>query len=110
MQASSRAVHASPIKPARYELESEVARGGMGVVYCARDKLADRRVAYKRLLVPKGRPHARFVALFQREYNTLAQLTHPAIVEVYEYGFDEVGPFYTMELLDGKGLLELAPL
>jgi tetratricopeptide (TPR) repeat protein len=97
-------------KHGRYELKAEVARGGMGVVYRAYDKLADREVAYKRLLVPETRTRARFVALFQREYNTLAQLAHPAIVDVFEYGFDEVGPFYTMELLDGEGLMELAPL
>jgi hypothetical protein len=94
----------------RYELKAEVARGGMGVVYRAFDRLGQREVAYKRLLTPESRSSARYAALFQREYNTLAQLEHPAIVDVYEYGFDEVGPFYTMELLDGKGLMELAPL
>jgi hypothetical protein len=101
---------ASPHTHGRYELKGEVARGGMGVVYRAFDKLAAREVAYKRLLVPEARARERFVALFQREYNALAQLTHPTIVDVYEYGFDEEGPFYTMELLAGQGLFELAPL
>jgi hypothetical protein len=104
---------AAPIAPARrgrYQLKAEIARGGMGIVYRAYDGLAEREVAYKRLLVPEARARARLVGLFQREYNTLAQLVHPAIVQVYEYGFDEEGPFYTMELLDGEGLLELAPL
>jgi tetratricopeptide (TPR) repeat protein len=111
MMKSSLSMAPSPTpKHGRYELKAEVARGGMGVVYRAHDKLADREVAYKRLMVPESRARARFVALFQREYNTLVQLAHPAIVEVYEYGFDEVGPFYTMELLDGQGLMELAPL
>jgi hypothetical protein len=101
---------AGAARQGRYELKAEIARGGMGAVYRAYDRLAEREVAYKRLLTPDARARARFAALFQREYNTLAQLAHPAIVEVYEYGFDEAGPFYTMELLDGHGLVDLAPL
>src|SRR5687767_4862877 len=96
--------------PARYELKSELARGGMGVVYRAFDGLAAREVAYKRLTVERESSRARFVALFEREYKTLSQLTHPAIVTAYEYGFDADGPYYTMELLTGRGLSELAPL
>ncbi|HMJ15351.1 MAG TPA: AAA family ATPase, partial [Polyangiaceae bacterium] len=49
-------------------------------------------------------------ALFQREFHTLSGLKHPRIIEVYDYGLDERGPYYTMELLGGKGLRELAPL
>jgi tetratricopeptide (TPR) repeat protein len=101
---------AAPRREGRYRLDGELARGGMGVVYRAFDLLAAREVAYKRLLVPENRGRERFVALFQREYNTLVQLAHPSIVEGYEYGFDEQGPFYTMELLAGQGLVELAPL
>ena len=41
-------------------------------------------------------------ALFEREYHTLAQLTHPRIIEVYDYGLTDAGPYYTMELLDGR--------
>ena len=44
------------------------------------------------------------VALFEREYHTLAQLAHPRIIEVYDYGIDDAGPYYTMELLDGGDL------
>lgn len=82
----------------------------MGVVYEASDRVVGRLVAYKRLLVTGQTSRAQATALFQREYNTLAQLAHPAIVEVYEYGNDELGPYYTMELLSGKDLLELAPM
>lgn len=94
----------------RYEMVAEIARGGMGVVYRAHDRLAARDVAYKRLQLPEPRQRARTVALFQREYNALAQLKHPVIVDVYEYGFDDEGPFYTMELLKGQDLFALAPL
>jgi len=95
---------------ARYEIKNELARGGMGVVYRATDRVVGREVAYKRLLVAESSSRPRAVALFQREYNTLAQLAHPAIVEVYEYGNDELGPYYTMELLSGEDLLALAPM
>jgi tetratricopeptide (TPR) repeat protein len=82
----------------------------MGIVYRATDHVVGRDVAYKRLLVTSSTSRARATALFQREYNTLAQLAHPATVEVYDYGNDEAGPYYTMELLSGKDLLELAPM
>ncbi|HEX6243816.1 MAG TPA: serine/threonine-protein kinase, partial [Polyangiales bacterium] len=94
----------------RYQLEAEIARGGMGVVYRAHDRLAQRHVAYKRLIVSSERQRAHWIALFQREYHTLTQLVHPAIVTAYEFGFDEQAPFYTMELLAGGGLTDAAPL
>jgi serine/threonine protein kinase len=94
----------------RYELRSELARGGMGVVYRVYDRLARREVAYKRLLREGKTSDAKRVALFEQEYNALAQLSHPNIVQVYEYGFDAKGPFYTMELLSGSDLYQRAPL
>ena len=48
--------------------------------------------------------------MFEREFHTLAGLKHPRIIEVYDYGVDERGAYYTMELLDGRDLRELAPL
>jgi hypothetical protein len=94
----------------RYELKRELARGGMGVIYLAHDKLAQRTVAYKRLTVAHKRGAARLAALFEREYNALAQLAHPNIVQVFEYGVDSAGPYYTMELLSGQDLFERSPL
>lgn len=95
---------------ARYELGRELAEGGVGVIVEAHDKLAQRAVAYKRLRVRSEATRARLTALFQREFDTLARLPHPNIVEVYDYGVDEQGPYYTMELLAGKDLAQLAPL
>jgi tetratricopeptide (TPR) repeat protein len=48
--------------------------------------------------------------LFEREYHTLAQLAHPAVIQVFDYGVDETGPHYTMEILDGHDLRKLAPV
>jgi serine/threonine protein kinase len=49
-------------------------------------------------------------ALFEREFYTLAQLSHPSVIEVYDFGVDDAGPFYTMELLEGGDLSTRAPL
>ena len=96
---------------ARYVLRREIGRGGVAVVHEAADRVTGRNVALKRLQ-PKEAPHdrERVVELFEREYHTLAQLAHPRIVGVYDYGVDELGPFYTMELLDGGDLQQLVPV
>jgi hypothetical protein len=47
---------------------------------------------------------------FEREFHALAQLSHPHIIEVYDYGLDAAGPYYTMELLEGGDLRERAPM
>jgi tetratricopeptide (TPR) repeat protein len=88
----------------RYAIEGSLGDGGMGSVYRALDNLSGARVALKRLVVPQERKREHFVALFEREYHTLAQLAHPSVIVVYDYGVDEAGPFYTMELLTGRDL------
>jgi len=93
----------------RYRILRELARGGVGAVYEAIDESTGRRVALKRLLkAAANRP--RLALLFEAEYDTLARLRHPHIVEVYDYGIDKRGPYFTMELLDGKDLSELEPV
>jgi hypothetical protein len=89
----------------RYTIQRALGRGGMAQVYEAIDAAnGGRRVALKRL---RDRKNAQ---LFEREFHALAQLAHPRVVEVYEFGIDETGPYYTMELLDGGDLHQLAPL
>ena len=78
----------------RYELESEIGRGGMGVVYAARDRDLDRRVALKVLDVPLA-----------GEAQLIARLEHPAIVPIYETGTLADGRvFYAMKLVAGAPL------
>ncbi|MDH5673208.1 MAG: protein kinase [Myxococcales bacterium] len=96
----------------RYILLEEIGAGGMAKVYAAHDCARDRRVALKRLS-PRGDSAAhieRCKELFEREFRTLAELSHPRIVEAYEYGFDGDRPYYTMELLDGGDLHDRTPL
>lgn len=94
----------------RYRLGRQLAEGGMGTILLAFDSFARREVAYKRLRVANESARPRVTALFEREYNTLSQLAHPNIVEVYDYGLDAEGPYYTMELLAGEDLAAAAPL
>ncbi len=88
----------------RYLVEDVVAEGGMGTIHRAFDQLASTYVAYKRFRLGVESQRARLTALFQREFDQLAQLNHPCIVKAYDFGFDELGPYYTMELLSGADL------
>ncbi|HEY6879463.1 MAG TPA: serine/threonine-protein kinase, partial [Polyangiales bacterium] len=90
----------------RYELGDELARGGMGVVYRAFDRATGRTLAFKRSLSHHGASRS----MLQREYQTLVTLRHPHIIQVYDYGVDDIGPYYTMELLDGVDLRAKCPL
>ena len=98
------------VSSARYERRELIARGGMSSIERAFDRMGQREVAYKRLHVSEPAARRRAAALFQSEYETLKRLVHPNIVEVFEFGYDEAGPYYTMELLSGSDLLRLSPL
>jgi serine/threonine-protein kinase len=95
----------------RHRVLGEIGRGGMARVYRVVDEVTGRELALKRL--HKGDDEKRYrqsAELFEREYRTLAQLSHPRVIEVYGYGVSEAGPYYTMELLDGGDLRERSPL
>jgi hypothetical protein len=95
----------------RYAIGNVLGRGGMAVVYRATDLTAARDVALKQLLLtPDAQHYAEHAGLFEQEFRTLAQLSHPRIIEVYDYGLGDEGPFYTMELLDGGDLRVRAPV
>jgi tetratricopeptide (TPR) repeat protein len=96
---------------ARYVVSALLGRGGMGRVYRVTDTGSGREVALKQLFLPaQDSARNEISALFEREFHTLAQLSHPRVIEVYDYGLDEKGPYYTMELLDGGDLRSLSPL
>jgi hypothetical protein len=94
----------------RYELREAIGRGGMAIVYRATDLASGSDLALKQLVLGAGENDSMFASLFEREFRTLAQLSHPRIIEVYDFGVDECGPFYTMELLEGGDLRQRAPL
>jgi len=93
----------------RYRIEECLGKGGMGAVYRVFDGVTDSKVALK-LLSEKASQSQTISSLFEREFYTLAQLAHPGIVEVYDFGVDEAGAYYTMELLDGEDFRKMAPL
>jgi hypothetical protein len=93
----------------RYRVDEVLGRGGMAVVYRVTDELSGKRLALKRLQ-PTAAQREAMAPLFEREYHTLSQLRHRCIIEVHAYGVDAEGPYYTMELLEGRDLREAAPL
>ncbi|HKP62856.1 MAG TPA: protein kinase [Polyangiales bacterium] len=94
----------------RYEVRALLGRGGMSFVYRVRDLVANREVALKQLVLPSSASKNVVGALFEREFHTLAQLRHPHVIDVYDYGLSDSSSYYTMELLDGGDLRERAPV
>jgi eukaryotic-like serine/threonine-protein kinase len=90
----------------RYELVSHVARGGMAQVYLAKDLLLDRPVALK-VLFPELSVDQAFVTRFRREAQAAANLSHPNIVSIYDWGEGERTYFIVMEYIDGRTLAQL---
>ena len=86
-----------------YYLLDQIGRGGMGVIYKARQVTLNRRVAIK-LVRPDELPSATLIQRFHLEAEAAASLHHPNIVPIYETGEHEGQHFFSMELIDGKGL------
>jgi serine/threonine-protein kinase len=92
-----------PKKIGRYEIKTEMGRGGMATVYHAYDPSFDRDVAIK--VLPREFLHdPQFHDRFQREIKTIALLEHPAIVPVYDVGEEDGMPFFVMRYMSGGSL------
>src|SRR6516165_9717486 len=86
-----------------YEVVASLGRGGMGIVYKARQLRLNRFIALKMLITGAyAGPHER--ARFQREAEAVASLRHANIVQGYDVGDHEGWPYFTMELLEGGSL------
>lgn len=94
-----------PTTKDRYVIEGELGRGGMGVVYCARDSVLDRLVALKALFPGLVGMEAT-VSRFRQEARVLARLTHPHIVQVYDFIETDEALFIAMELVHGQNLAD----
>ena len=93
----------------RYEIEREIGRGGMAIVYKAFDPRLDRAVAIK--LIQSGAFGSNIFGhireRFEREAKALAKLRHPNIVRVHDYGEHEGSPYLVMDYLEGATLKEV---
>lgn len=90
----------------RYQLRSQIARGGMTDVFLGHDTLLSRPVAIKRLF-PEFAADPSFVERFRREATAAANLNHPNIVAVYDWGSAEGTYYIVMEYIEGQSLAEL---
>jgi serine/threonine-protein kinase len=109
--ASATRVMPDPIRIAqRYQVIKPLGQGGMAHVYHVADAVSGRELALKQLSPQRDAHRDALVSQFEAEFNALAQLSHPRVIEVYDYGLTETGPFFTMELLDGGDLAERSPM
>lgn len=93
----------APTKIGRYEVKSELGRGGMATVYRAYDPSFDREVAIK--VLPREMLHdPQFRSRFERELKIVAALEHPAIVPVYDVGDADGQPYFVMRYMSGGSL------
>lgn len=96
-----------PLIAMRYLLTSEIARGGMGEIYLARDLQLRREVAVK-VLLARHAPHPEFALRFLEEARITGDLQHPGVVSVHEVGECADGrPYYAMQYVRGRGLDQL---
>ena len=95
-----------PEKIGRYEIKSELGRGGMATVYRGWDLLFEREVAVK--VLPRELLHSdpQFKLRFEREAKIIASLEHPSIVPVYDVGEDDGQPYFVMRYMSGGSLSE----
>jgi hypothetical protein len=93
----------TPPRFAGYELLAEIGRGGMGIVYKARQTTLDRVVALK-MILPGSLAGDDDLRRFHTEAESTARLLHPAIVRVHEVGLADGQHFYSMDYIDGPSL------
>ena len=86
-----------------YELQDELGRGGMGIVYRAQQRSLNRTVAVK-MILRRDLASKADVARFRAEAESAARLEHPHIVKVYEVGEHNDQPFFSMQFVHGSTL------
>jgi len=90
----------------RYSIKEKIASGGMAEVYRAHDSTLNRTVAIK-ILYPHYAAEAGFVARFRREAQAAANLNHPNIVNIYDWGAEGSTYYIVMEFITGRSLKDI---
>jgi WD40 repeat protein/serine/threonine protein kinase len=88
---------------ADYEIVGELGRGGMSVVYQARQRALNRLVALKHIR-DGARAGAEQRQRFRTEAEAIARLHHPNIVQIFDVGEEDAGPYFSLEFMDGGNL------
>ncbi|MBI5208671.1 MAG: CHASE2 domain-containing protein [Elusimicrobia bacterium] len=95
----------------RYEIEKELGRGAMGIVYLGRDPKINRMVAIKTMMMEEGSDAAAVKEIkerFFREAESAGTLNHPNIIRIFDAGEEQDVCYIAMELLDGEDLVRFA--
>ena len=90
----------------RYKIIKEIGRGGMAIVYSARDTLLERTVALK-MLRPEYKSDSEFIDKFRQEARAVAKLSHPNVVSIYDIVVDEERIYLVMEIVEGRTLKDI---
>lgn len=89
----------------RYEIEKELAQGGMGLIFLARDPYIQRQIIVKVLMYSRTLDEV-YREFFQREAQLIAALEHPCIVPVYDFGWHGQQPYIVMRYMAGGSLAD----
>lgn len=90
-------------KIGRYEIESELTQGGMGVIFLAKDPYIQRQIVIK-VLMYSHTMEAMYKDFFLQEAEVIAALEHPAIVPIYDFGWHGPQPYIVMRYMSGGSL------
>jgi serine/threonine-protein kinase len=105
--ASSASWHPGDVIAEKYVLQRPLAKGGMGAVWVAQNRLTERRVAIK-FVLPELAQSSDTIQRFFREAKASARIDHPCIVDVLDLGtLDDGAPFMVMEYLEGRSLEQI---
>jgi len=92
-------------KIGRYEIETELAQGGMGLIFLARDPYIQRQVVIKVLMYSHTMDDM-YREFFQQEAELIAALEHPCIVPIYDFGWNGQQPYIVMRYMAGGSLAD----
>src|SRR3954468_15735801 len=92
-----------PSQIGRFQVLTELGRGGMGIVYKVKDNKSGQLAALK-MIPPEALVRPDSALRFKREFRAMQRVEHPNVIRVFEAGTHEGCPYFTMELIEGKDI------